>query len=109
MLTLEGAGAVLLVCLGVAILVFFACAALIFARTKIVPHGDCKRLINALALQVDELNEKFKHRAKQAGGRIRGAQRAREAEEEEAEPEPQTQSADFRRIVREHAMKSRLG
>ncbi len=112
MLTMEAAGALLLVCLGVALLLFFGCMALIFARTKIAPHSDCKRITDALVLQVDELNEKFKHRGKQAGGRLRGAQKVDEAEAAaQAEPVPavQHQTSDFQRIVREHAMKSRLG
>jgi len=48
MLTLEGAGSLLLVCLGVGILVILCCAALIFARTHLAPHADCHHQITAM-------------------------------------------------------------
>jgi len=48
MLTLEGAGALLLVCVGVGILVILCCAALIFARTHLSPHADCHHQISAM-------------------------------------------------------------
>jgi len=48
MLTLEGAGSLLLVCLGVSILVIFCCAALIIARTRVAPHADCQAAITAM-------------------------------------------------------------
>jgi len=109
-LTLEAAGALLLVCLGVAILLFFGCAAMIFARTKIAPHADCKLFMDKQATQIDELYEKFKHRGKVAGGRAR---MSKLEDEPAAEPAPgpvaSNQTADFQRIVREHAMKKRLG
>jgi len=108
MLTLEAAGALLLVCLGVAILVVFCCAALIFARTKIAPHADCKGFMDKQSIQIDELFEKFKHRGKQAGGRARGAQKIEEAETQEETVPVMTGDADFQRIVREHAMKKRF-
>jgi len=48
MLTLEGAGSLLLVCLGVGILVILCCAALIFARTHLAPHADCHHEISSI-------------------------------------------------------------
>jgi len=48
MLTLEGAGSLLLVCVGVGILVILCCAALILARTHLSPHADCHHQISAM-------------------------------------------------------------
>jgi len=48
MLTLEGAGSLLLVCVGVGILVILCCAALILARTHLSPHADCHHQITAM-------------------------------------------------------------
>jgi len=48
MLTLDGAGALLLVCLGLCLLVVSCCAALIFARTRLAPHADCKRELSQM-------------------------------------------------------------
>jgi len=87
MLTMEAAGAVLIVAVGIGMLVLLCCAALIYAKTHLVPHSDCRRFNEGVKLQVDELFEKFKHRGKQAGGRVRGAQKKIEAEEAEAEAE----------------------
>lgn len=91
-------------------LLFFGCAAMILARTKIAPHADCKIFQDKQAIQIDELFEKFKHRGKQAGGRARGAQKIEEAEVlEEVAPALGGQTADFQRIVRENASRKRLG
>jgi len=106
---MEAAGAILLVCLGVSVLVIGCCAALIVARTRIAPHADCKRLNDALAISIDELQEKFKHRQKMSAARIKHL--AKETEPEEVEVKAPTAASDdaFLELRKAHAMKRRLG
>jgi len=87
MLTLEAAGALLLVLLGACALLFTGCLALIYARTKLVPHADCRRFNAALALEVQDLADKWKHRGKVAGGQASRAKKPGPAAEVEEEPE----------------------
>ncbi len=109
MLTLEAAGAVLLVCLGVGVLVVLSCAALIFAKTKLAPHADCRRFNAAIALEVAELHEKFNHRGKVRGGRASRIKQDEPDLEEEVAPKLPPGESTFQKIVRENALRSRVG
>jgi len=88
MLSLESAGVLLLVCCGVAAVVVGCSAALIFARSHLVPHGDCARRINSVELDLGVLSETVKHHSKTRAGRARTAKAERE-EPETPEPEPE--------------------
>lgn len=109
MLTLEAAGAMLLVFSGVGVMVVLSCAALIFAKTKLAPHADCRRFNAAIAIEVAELHEKFNHRGKVRGGRASRAKQEEPDLEEDAVDKPSTKETDFQRIVRENALRSRVG
>jgi len=69
LLTLGGAGALLLVCLGLAALVVCCCAVLIVARTRIAPHADCMREMAAQAGTLENVVAwQRRHQKVKAGG-----------------------------------------
>jgi len=106
MLTLEAAGSVLLVCLGVGVLTVLCCAALIIARTHLAPHADCSRIHDVHSIALDELADKFKRRQKQAGGRSK-AKTPEEPEEEEVELPALKPLTNFEKIKRANAASPR--
>jgi len=91
MLTLEGAGSLLLVCLGLCVLVVSCCAALIVARTRVAPHADCKREIYALQGTLENVVAWQKKAQKRAAGAAPPKVPERDTE---AEPEPTERITD---------------
>jgi len=86
-LSLESAGVLLLVCVAMSVLTIGCCAALIFAKTRLVPHGDCARRIQSVELDLGTLAETVKHHSKTRAGRTRRTKEEKEEEEAEvAEP-----------------------
>lgn len=73
MLTVADASAVLLVCVGLAVLVMMCCAALIWSRTHFAPHADCKKELSAFAGLIEEVIQRqkalIKRKSGEAGGR----------------------------------------
>jgi len=92
MLTLEGAGSLLLVCLGLCALVVCCCAVLIVARTRIAPHADCKREMAAQAGTLENVVAwQKRHQKVKAGG---APAKTAAATEPEPEPEPSPRLSD---------------
>jgi len=63
-ITLEAAGSLLLVCTGLAILVLVACAAMMWARTKIAPHSDCEVVQAGFTSRLEDLEARLSKRQK---------------------------------------------
>jgi len=68
LITLEAAGAILTVCVGLAILVIVAAGALTWLKTRVAPHADCLSVNDALLARMDAYEERAKRAAKSPGG-----------------------------------------
>jgi len=68
LITVADASAVLLLCLGLALLVVGCCAALILARTRLAPHADCKRTLAQFEGILGEVIERQKRAQKTKAG-----------------------------------------
>jgi len=98
LITLEAAGAILTVCVGLAILVIVAAGALTWLKTRVAPHADCLSVNDALLARMDAYEERAKRAAKSPGGIARQQGKNIPAPDPSA-PEPQDLSLEARRAA----------
>lgn len=88
MITLEAAGSLLLVCVGLAVLVLAACASMMWARTRIAPHSDCQRVQAAFLARLEDLEARLSKRQKQFAAEESHKNRKPAATRAEVDEEP---------------------
>ena len=93
MLTMEAAGAALLFCVGLAVVVLVCVGTMLFIRSKPVSHVESK--VEALGLEVEALRGQVRRVLNAAAGRAR---RSAPEDEEEA-PEEITMTPDQQRAA----------
>jgi len=67
-ITLEAAGAILTVCVGLSLLVVVAAGVLTWLKTRVAPHADCLSVNDALLKRMDGFEDRQKRAAKSPGG-----------------------------------------
>jgi len=106
-ITLEAAGAILTVCVGLALLVIVAAAVLTWLKTRVAPHADCKSHNDSLLARMDAYEERVKRAAKSPGGiaRHRPTEPAPDpSAAEPAAPSLQDRRAAVRKLARVSTM-----
>lgn len=106
MLTIESAGAALLFCVGLAVLVLVSVGTMLFVRSKPVSHVESR--VEALSTEVEALRGQVRRALNSAAGRASRRAAAEAAEEPEQEEEEDLSPDQQRARVRQEWIKSKL-